>query len=702
MITGKNKIHTTLLASLLIAGLAFVALPASAQTKPAVELEGAIAKEQVNGDLKGAIAAYQKIAVNSAAPRDVRAKALLHLAGCYEKLGQDKAVDLYEQVAREFGDQREQAAMAHQRLAVITGATAAKNSGAVSAHRIPIPASAALVQSDGTHIFYVDIAAGGLMATGMDGANPRVIFPVPAGRQSGISGWPTISPDGKLIALNLSTPDYNAFCVVGADGTGFRQLYRKPLRGVQPVGGWSPDGRYFIGHILEPGGYTLATISVLDGSMRKINTDSAVRGQALVTGSGGGFTPDGKYIFFAMRPSSSPQNDILIVAANGSYQGKLIEHPSVNLPIGFAPDGKHFLFQSDRSGRPGIYAVLVSDGKAQGEPVLIKQEPGISSVEASLSKNGTLFYTVGEQSVREAFVLDLDPATGKTVGSPQLLSAHAALPAQSAAWSSDGKKLAFISKRHYVNGGGDVLLTVRTLASAQEAEWKIQAETDAVLGWAPDGSAIYTAVGFDGPSRRVELHTVAPSSGESKTLTVFPGARVIYCLRRAPQGNALLVSFGDQPRLLGRPAGVISLNLETGQQTEIIHKGIVSEITISPDGRSVAALDRQADSASIMVKPLQGGEWKTLATLDGAGYMYLRWLPNGDLIFGKEGAPNSAIYRLFAAGGTPQKIAELASLEHIYEIAVRPDGRQLLFQSYVNNLEFWALENFLPKEFMQP
>jgi Tol biopolymer transport system component len=685
-----------LLKVVIIAGAAFLLFGQADTT-----LQKAIRKETVEGDLKGAIELYRRAIGQAAKDRATAAQALVHMGECYEKLGDAEARKAYERVVREFGDQGEQAAMARQRLAAITGAIMAKNSGEMSAHRIPIPASASLVQSDGTHIFYVDIAAGGLMAAGMDGANPRAIFPLPASRHSLISGWPRISPDGKLIALNLSTPDYNSFCVVGADGSGFRELYRKPLHGVQPLGGWSPDGRYFIGHILEPDGYTLATISVADGSMRKINTNSAVRGQALVPGGAGDFTPDGKYIFFASRPSGGPQSVILIVAVDGSYSGKLIEHPSVNLPIGFAPDGKHFLFQSDRSGRPGIYAVLVSDGKAQGEPVLVKQEPGISSGETSLSRNGTLFYTVGDRSVREAFVLDLDPATGKTVGSPQRLSAPAALPAKSAAWSSDGKKLAFISRRQYVNGGGDVVLTVRTLASAQETEWKIQSETDTVLGWAPDGSAIYTAVGFDGPSRRVELHSVAPSSGESKTSTVFPGARLIYCVRPAPQGNALLVSYGDQPWLLGRPAGVIRLDLETGQQTEIIHKGIVSEATISPDGRSVAALDRQADSTSIMVKPLEGGEWKTLARLDGAGYMYLRWLPNADLVFGREGAPNSAIYRLSVAGGTPQKIAEMASLEHVYEIGVRPDGRQLLFQSFVHDLEFWALENFLPKEFMQ-
>jgi hypothetical protein len=44
-------------------------------------------RNMTDGDLKAAIAAYQKIAGNAAAPRDVRARALLQLAGCYEKLG---------------------------------------------------------------------------------------------------------------------------------------------------------------------------------------------------------------------------------------------------------------------------------------------------------------------------------------------------------------------------------------------------------------------------------------------------------------------------------------------------------------------------------------------------------------------------------------------------------------------------------------
>lgn len=671
----------------------------SQSTTGGVRLQAGIAKEEVDGDLKSAIEIYQKIADDRSAPRDLRSRALLRLAGCYEKLGQ-QAQKVYEQVLREFGDQREQAAIARQRLAAINGAATAKTPGE-SQHRIPVPASASIATSDGRHVFYVDRAAGGLVVTQMDGSDPRLILPLPD-RRATIPSGPTISPDGTRLAIRLSTADRHSYAVVGVDGSGFRELYVIPPS-VQPVGAWSPDGRTIIAHPIEAdGSYSLATIDVQDGSLYKINNDPGVRGDfALGTGGHGIFSPDGKYIVFAVRPTSGLQSNIRIVAVDGSYQGKLVDHPSWNNPLGFAPDGKHFLFQSDRSGQPGIYAILVAAGKAQGEPVLIKKLAGISALGTFLSRNGTFYYTVGEgdHGAHEAFTLHFDPATGKTAGNPQLLSGPAGFIPESAAWSPDGERLALISGKYHEHYGGEVMLTVRKLATGQDAEWKIPPETSAVAGWAADGSEVYTAVQLTG---RLELHAISATTGESRTLSVIPGARVIYCVRPAPEPNALLISYGQQPPAPGRPAGLIRQDLQTGRQTEIVPQGVASEITMSPDGKQLAALDRQPKSAGIMVKPLEGGDWKTLATLEGTGYMYLHWLPNGDLLFGREGLPDSSIFRLPASGGAPQKIADLKSLEHVHEIKVSPDGRQLLFQSYVNNIEFWALENFLPEEFMKP
>jgi hypothetical protein len=59
-----------------------LAMQLVAQSNPSMAMQDAIKKEQVDGDLKAAIAIYQKVAGDGSAPRDLRAKALLSLFLC--------------------------------------------------------------------------------------------------------------------------------------------------------------------------------------------------------------------------------------------------------------------------------------------------------------------------------------------------------------------------------------------------------------------------------------------------------------------------------------------------------------------------------------------------------------------------------------------------------------------------------------------
>src|ERR1700692_1218337 len=97
------------------------ARPMSAQ-QPSIEagvlLEAGIEKQDVDGDLKSAMDIYQRVFADGSAPRDVRARALLRLAGCDEKLGR-QARQIYEQIVRDFGDQPA-AVQARKRLALLT------------------------------------------------------------------------------------------------------------------------------------------------------------------------------------------------------------------------------------------------------------------------------------------------------------------------------------------------------------------------------------------------------------------------------------------------------------------------------------------------------------------------------------------------------------------------------------------------------
>ena len=78
-------------------GLLLAISPAQAQQKPVdleVQFKAAERKEQVDGDLKGAIEQYRQIVAQSGANRSIAAKSLLRMAECYQKQGDVGPEDL--------------------------------------------------------------------------------------------------------------------------------------------------------------------------------------------------------------------------------------------------------------------------------------------------------------------------------------------------------------------------------------------------------------------------------------------------------------------------------------------------------------------------------------------------------------------------------------------------------------------------------
>ena len=96
-----------------------IGVPVTAQRVSESELllREALHKQQVQGDLPGAIKIYQQIVSTRNGDRSVTARALLELAGCYEKLGQ-QAEAVYQRIVRDFADQPV-ATQARARLAAL-------------------------------------------------------------------------------------------------------------------------------------------------------------------------------------------------------------------------------------------------------------------------------------------------------------------------------------------------------------------------------------------------------------------------------------------------------------------------------------------------------------------------------------------------------------------------------------------------------
>jgi hypothetical protein len=190
--------------------------PLHAQTRPAVELQAAITEEQVDGDLKTAIAAYQKIPADKAAPRDVRAKALPHLAGCYEKLGQ-QAKGVYRQIVKDFGDQP--AAQARTRLATLKQDDHPAPPATRTQRRIEESGKVfSEGDTDGHRAAYRNDETGELIYGDLAGHSKRVIYKMKLDNQP---GW-TPSKDFSMVYLRFQPKPGQAhvFAVVNIDGTG--------------------------------------------------------------------------------------------------------------------------------------------------------------------------------------------------------------------------------------------------------------------------------------------------------------------------------------------------------------------------------------------------------------------------------------------------------------------------------------------------
>src|SRR5262245_5182886 len=75
-----------------------------------------LVQEQAYGNLREAIRLYEQAAQSAGKDRALAAKALLHQADCYRRLGDPKASEVYATLTRSYPEQRESVAAAEAAL----------------------------------------------------------------------------------------------------------------------------------------------------------------------------------------------------------------------------------------------------------------------------------------------------------------------------------------------------------------------------------------------------------------------------------------------------------------------------------------------------------------------------------------------------------------------------------------------------------
>ena len=109
----RGNIPRALLVIVLVAAAVSWRLTTSAQGVTEAErlLQRAILLETVDGNLPASIDQYKKIVAQNGSNRATTAKALLRLAGCYEKLGAAEAQKTYQQLINDYADQAAEVAL---------------------------------------------------------------------------------------------------------------------------------------------------------------------------------------------------------------------------------------------------------------------------------------------------------------------------------------------------------------------------------------------------------------------------------------------------------------------------------------------------------------------------------------------------------------------------------------------------------------
>ena len=104
---------------ILALGVAAVLLAGPGQkADPEVQLEAALHREIVLGDVKGALEQYKAILAQPGNSKETAARALWQMGQCLEKLGQRREAHMaYTRVVAEYGDQAEIAGQARAQLA---------------------------------------------------------------------------------------------------------------------------------------------------------------------------------------------------------------------------------------------------------------------------------------------------------------------------------------------------------------------------------------------------------------------------------------------------------------------------------------------------------------------------------------------------------------------------------------------------------
>jgi Tol biopolymer transport system component len=532
-------------------------------------------------------------------------------------------------------------------------------------------------------------------------------------RDEGVSGFPALSPDGRLLAYSSDRGGGNNLDiwvqqVAGGDAL---RLTRHPADDIRPrfspdgsqvvfqrvgagvyvipsLGGterllvkdglspvWSPDGRfiaYSTGYGFNAKDYGLYIAPATGGAPRKVEADLAAYCCPL-------WSPDGKHLL--VMGIFDPR-DWFIVPVEA---GKLVKIPVQSFlpragitvfvpPMAWLGNRDLIIFSAIQGSTSSILGLGGSQGggfniwQVSIEPATgaFRTSPqrltaGSGEFAGASSLDGRIPFSTGSGDMN-IYSLPLDFRQGKVTGEPVRVG-RGGVSERYPTVTADGRKIVFVSDR---TGANDIWM--KDLTTGEET-LLIGTPENAFRGLiSPDGSQV--AFQRDRNGTRTNYVWPLPAGPERK---LCDGCRSL--LNWTPDGKSVITSEGDPERLVMLDVATGRRVLAASHPKHAIHDGC-----LSPDMGWIAfKLVMSSSAQPVYIAPVRNGspvpeqEWIRIA---GDYYNYKPfWSPDGNLVYYYSRQDNfSCLYARRLDPTTKQPQGDAFAVQHFHGEQRPADG----------------------------
>ncbi|MFC1765095.1 tetratricopeptide repeat protein [Planctomycetota bacterium] len=667
-------------------------------------------QEEAKGDLGAAIQIYQQILKDYSGDRPACAKALLQMGGCYEKLGQTEARKAYERVINEYGDRKEEVAVARERMAQLP--VAPKNEVSTPDFRkikiptkLPISGSGVL-SPDGKKLAFV--SEGSIWALPVHGKSSPDLAGTPVRLTESMHAWDVAnvsiawSGNGKWIGFRVAAPKEGQnteeeLYIISAEGDAPKRVpivWKDWAINVHTLRyALSTDAKMLFFTAGESKEETRIYRMSVEGGEKHAITEPMTRDPAL--------SPDGSklaYIRFYLRPDGNPMfQEVWMKPLDGGDPILVCRVTGMtwfNSPI-WSQDGRRiaFLSSADRGGNRfhQVWVVTLSSNGKPSAPTKFELPGQTSNLLAGWTGDNKIGILI--PSTQQVNLFTVPASGGKAT---QLTTAYTCMPV----WAPDGRHIYFdgchggerASLEYVAAEGGNVSripLLPENLSPSYPSDMAISNDSSTLLfaGFYREGE----------PKPAGSLFTI-PVEGGMVTPLRIDNAEDIHSVKSpqwSPDGSRIAFVAAEEIKPDFSVYNIFVVSTAGGKAKRISSqedKSVRGTIDWSPDGELIAFY---GEDKTLRLIPSNGGESRILVSNVGGDIPWagITWSPDGKQIAYTAGGDLNVVS---LDGGEPVKIKTDLDARHL-KIDWSRDGNHIAFAaSQGGEPELWLMEDFLP------